>query len=300
MRKRRRYHTRRAGALSPLAIAGICVAAVILLTVLAGNLLTLWLDDETYNRLTRGEQEETVAEEVHKTNVPNVNAYPHSLGDDPAKALDFSAVSISINKPDGSLAYTSEVSKLQGLAGKESVPLAESMQELSLYTSYVSGIFYPQAFSYGSEDARFAASAAEGALLREFARHGARDVILTELPFASYSLDELLTYVKTVKAALGDTAAVGVAVPLSLAQSENGWMLLNTLLEISDFCALDVTTALPAEGEAALTPIELLNAVDYFLVQYDMRLLLSASQTELIGEVEIRGLSDYQILSVPQ
>ena len=35
MRKRRRYHTRRAGALPPLAIAGICVAAVILLTVLA-------------------------------------------------------------------------------------------------------------------------------------------------------------------------------------------------------------------------------------------------------------------------
>ena len=296
MRKRHRYHTRRAGALSPLAIAGICVAAVILLTVLAGNLLTLWLDDETYDRLTRGEQEEGPAEEVYKTNLPNVNAYPHSLGDDPTRVLDYSAASISINKPDGSLQYVSEVSRLQGLAGKESVPLAEKMRELLLYTSYVSGVFYPQAFSYESEDARFAASAAEGALLREFARSGARDVILAGLPLESISSDALLTYVKTVKTALGENAAVGVAVPLSLAQSENGWVLLNKLLEVADFCALDVTEELGAEA-GAQTPIELLNVADYFLTQYDMRLMLSEEQTDLIGEVELRTVSDYQIVT---
>ena len=58
MRRRYRRQAYRSGALSPLAIAGICVAAVILLTVVVGNLLTLWLDDETYARLTGGEPEE--------------------------------------------------------------------------------------------------------------------------------------------------------------------------------------------------------------------------------------------------
>ena len=80
MKRRYRRPTRRAGALSPWAIAGICLGAVILITVIVGNLLTLWLDDETYNRLTAGEEEAREVTPVHKNDLPNVNAYPHGLG----------------------------------------------------------------------------------------------------------------------------------------------------------------------------------------------------------------------------
>ena len=299
MRRRRRYRQRRAGSLSPLAIAGICIAAVLLLTVLVGNLLTLWLDDETYARLTQGSEEAPAEEVLHKSNVPDAHAYPYLLSDDPTRALEFPALSIPLNKPDGSLYYTSDVSTLQGLTGDKKVPLFEKMQTLSLYTTYVSGIFYPQALAYETDDLRFAATAAEGALLREFAHCGAKDLLLMSIPFDRLSVTEILSYAKALKSALGDTP-LGIAVPLSLAQSAGGWETLNALLEVFDFCALDLTAAdAPREDGSRPSPIELLNVADYFLTQYDMRLLLSQSQTDLIAEAEIRMIPDYQILAEP-
>ncbi len=298
MRRRYRRQARRAGALSPLAIAGIAAAAVILLTVLVGNLLTLWLDDETYARLTEGTPEEEPAEVLHKTNVPNVNAYPFVLGDDPSKVLELPAVSISINQPDGALAYTSEVSDYLGLMGNQNVSLTESMDALSRYTVYVSGVFYPQAFRYDTENLRFSATAAEGALLREFVRGGARDVILASIPFESVSITDILSYVKSVKTALGETP-LGVAIPLSIAQRESGWELLSTLLEVCDFCVLDVTSIKTGDDGSLPTVVDLLGGADYFLTQYDMRLMITDAQADLRSEIELRMIADYQIVKAP-
>lgn len=57
--RRHRPHT---GKMHPAAIVGICLAAAVLLTLTVGNLLKLWLDDETYQRLTEGKEEVPVAE----------------------------------------------------------------------------------------------------------------------------------------------------------------------------------------------------------------------------------------------
>ena len=295
MRKRYRRQARRSGAHSPLAVAGICVVIAILLTVIVGNLLTLWLDDETYARLTSGKAEDPAAQVLHKTAVPNVNAYPHVLGNDPVASSDFPAISVSLNNPDGTLNYVSDVSDYQGLAGNAKAPLSETMQELSLHTVYISGVFYPQVFSYDTEDLRFSATAAEGALLREFMRSGAKDVILASIPFESLSLTDVLTYVKAIKSTLGERP-LGVAVPLSAAQGENGWELLSALLNVCDFCALDVTEVLPHADGTLPTASEILSNADYFLAQYDMRLMLTDKQTELRAEVEMRMISDYQII----
>lgn len=299
MRRRYRRQARRMGSLSPLAIAGICVAGVILLTVLVGNLLTFFLDDETYARLTGGEPEEEATEVLHKTALPDINAYPHVLGSNAAKAADFPAVSVSLNKPDGTLNYTSEVSSYQNLVGEPGVPLTREMQELSYYTPYISGVFYPRAFDYDTPDLRFAATAAEGALLREFMRNGARDVILVSIPFERVARTDILSYIQSVKRALGENA-LGVAVPLSVAQSAGGWELLNALLEVCDFCALDVTQASQPREDGTLPDAnEILGYADYFLTQYDMRLLLHDGQTNLRAEAELRMIADYQIIKAP-
>ena len=50
----------RRGALSPLAIILICVGAALLLAIIVGLLLNVWLDDEAYERLTKGEQKEEI------------------------------------------------------------------------------------------------------------------------------------------------------------------------------------------------------------------------------------------------
>ena len=298
MKRRYRRPMRRAGALSPWAIAGICLGAVILITVIVGNLLTLWLDDETYNRLTAGEEDEQEVTPVHKTALPNINAYPHVLGSDPAKTLDFPATSISLNKPDGTLNYTSDVSKFQHLTGDDKVPLDETMRALSLYTTYVSGVFYPQAFTYDTEDLRFSSTAAEAALIREFLRAGAKDLVLADIPFDGVVISEIISYVQAVKNAAGD-AAIGVAVPLSVAERQGSWELLNTLLEICDFCLLDVSGIAPREDGTIPSPAEILADADYFLTQYDMRLLLTDQQTDLRAEIELRMIADYQIIKAP-
>ena len=44
----RRYGRYRSGRISPLAVIGICVAVAILVTVIIGNMLKLWLDEEIY------------------------------------------------------------------------------------------------------------------------------------------------------------------------------------------------------------------------------------------------------------
>lgn len=298
MRRRYRRQAYRAGGLSPIAIAGICIAAAILLTVIVGNLLTLWLDDETYARLTQGTPEESPQEVLHTTSIPNVNAYPHVLGSDPAGVSDLPAISVSLNKPNGTLNYTSDVSSYQGLTANTKVSLDETLHELTLRTMYISGIFYPQAFSCDTSDLLYAATAAEGALLREFARNGAKDVILASLPFESVARADILAYVRSVKSALGDHA-LGVAVPLSVAEREDGWELLGELLKICDFCALDVTAISPRADGTLPTAAEILSTADYFLTQYDMRLMLSDAQTDLCAEVELRMLADYQIIQAP-
>ena len=298
MKRRYRRHPRRIGSLPPLAITGICVATVILITVIVGNLLTLWLDEETYNRLTAGDVEEQAVPEVHKTDLPNINAYPHVLGNDPADAMDFPAVSISLNQPDGTLNYVSDVSKHQSLTGNSKVPLLETMQKLSLYTVYISGVFYPQAFAYDTDDLRFASTASESALLREFTHTGVKDIVLAGIPFDSVATSDITSYIKTLKSAVGDSA-IGVAVPLSVAQQANSWELLNALLDVCDFCLLDVTNILPRNDGTIPTPAEILADADYFLTQYDMRLLLTDQQVELKAEVEMRMMPDYQIIKAP-
>lgn len=300
MKRSPRHHRHRTpgGRLSPWAIAGICVGAAILLTIIVGNLLTVWLDDETYDRLTAKSTEEEEVAPLVKTEVGNVNAYPYAFGEPLETVLDLPAVSLSLNRPDGSMCYTSAVSGHQGLTGTQT-DLKTAMAELTAYTSYVSGVYYSQAYRQTSADLQFAVAAEEGALLREILSTGGKEVILTALPFSSVPHSELVEYVGSIKRAVGDRGAVGVSIPLWVAQSANGWEIIGALLSACDFCVLDVTD-ISTEGESpAMTPEALLKEADYCLTQYDMRLMLTDRQTALLELVELRLLADYQVITTP-
>ena len=98
----KRFHRRhtRATRLHPVAIVGICLAAAILLTVIVGNLLKGLLDDETYQKLTQGEETDTTEKEPPRiTNVRNVNAYPFALGQNAEDAVGMTSISVSVNTP---------------------------------------------------------------------------------------------------------------------------------------------------------------------------------------------------------
>ena len=296
--KRRHRRYRPATKLHPLAIVGIVALGAILLTILIGNLLRLWLDDETFLRLTEGNKEPTVQEPLHRSELPNVSAYPFSLGDDLNLALSLPATSVLLNAPDGSLTYTSASSVLLGQTSATEISLEETMRDLNAYSPYISGVFYPQALYYEDATLRFSVSAAESALLREFLTAGGEDVVLLDVPFSLRSREEIAEYVRTVKTAVGDSP-VGVAVPYHVAAASSGWETLGILLSVCDFCLLDVRTVPTHADGTPMTVEEMLTEVDYFLTQYGMRLLLSDTQEELRAEIELRMLQNFQIVSTP-
>lgn len=293
----RRHYSRQSGKLHPLAIVGICLGAAILIALIIGNLLNLWLDDDTYKKLTDGETEAPEAEApTPSRNVPFTRLYPFTLGDSVSSlsngaVLPPPALSVSINTPAGDLLYSSAVADYQGTVGNPQIPLVEAMTELTGAVPYVSGVFYPQAPKTVDSELRFAATANEIALLHEFASAGASEILLVGLSFETDEFPATLSYVKAVSEALGNTH-VGIALPYSVATSALGWQIIPALAEVTDFITLDMQKEDSASAE------NLLLDANYYLVQYEMRLLIDSAQTELIGIAEAT-LSDFQIVTTP-
>ena len=130
----------------------------------------------------------------------------------------------------------------------------------------------------------------EAAILREFLREGGDEILLMGLPFNTEGVKSsaILSYVKTIKSSL-ENAPLAVAIPLSALDGEAGYRLLAGLSSECDLLALDLTAA-----DGSRTPAEWLAECDYYLSQYDMRLVLSESQKELAEQAVT--LSDIEII----
>ena len=297
----RRRHQHTSARLHPAAIVGICLAVTILVTIVIGNLLKVWLDDETYRNLTEGKETEAQAEKIQETPVRNVNAYPFVLGTGADGAVGQPSVSVSLNTPNGKLLYTSEVGTHLGLECNEKAVLFDTLGELSAFVPYISGTFYPQAFLQEAPDLRYAVTCEESALLREFLRAGGSEVLLLDLPINAEHLDAVCEYVKTVKFAAGN-APVGVAIPYGVATDPDNWELLATLEPLCDFFAVDLTAEAVDENDLDETGISqnaaaLLTNCSYLLSQYDARLLFSENQTALISTAAAQARPDFQVVT---
>ncbi len=301
VRHRHRRASHRGDNKTPIwVILAVCAVVTVIVTVVIGNLLKLWLDDETYRFLT----EETTAppsNEVHQSTARDLNAYPFTAQDDPEAASENLSVSFSLNSPGGTVQYTSPVTQHQERPSASDRTLTDCVGEISTYGVYVSGVFYPQAFSHSNPDLRYAQAMEECALMREFLQTGGSEILLVGLPFATESSESILSYVQTVKTALSD-ATVGVALPLSVAEAEENRLFLEELITVCDFYALDMTAATvsdPAVNDVGLCVevVQALRQIDYYLTYYDMRLLLNEMQAEWIAVAEQRPIEDYQIMT---
>ena len=295
-RRFRTHHTR--GRLHPAAIVAICLASAILLTVLVGNLLRLWLDDETYDRLTRGEEESDPLPMGDGAKKRAVNAYPFTLGDDVEKAGGFPAITVKLNDSAGTMSYTSDMTVYLGLTGNQEVRLHESFIELSVYTSYISGVFYPQAFGQSLPDLVYAKGAEEAALLREFSRAGGREIVLCGLPLNETDIGAVCDYVSLVSHAVGDMP-VGVAIDATDPSLGEKWEALARLEEVCDFFVLDLRGAVidPEDADRFPSADALMQDFSYYLTTYSMRPMVCASQTELVSALETRLYPDYQVVA---
>ncbi len=293
-----KFRSRSGGRLHPLAIVGICLAAAILIAIIVGNLLKLWLNDEKMAALKGTETIPPVNTEASPSperTAPSVHAYPFTLGnktDSLTKDGNIpTALSLSLNTESGKLLYSSPVSDYQGIEGNSKVKLSESMNALRQIVPYLSGVFYPQAPLIADENVRYAATSAEIALLREFIREGGSEILLMGLSFDAENLAATVDYIREVRRALADTT-LGFSVPLSVSMSADGWELLPSLSELASFMAVDLSAEQPDETGSAVA-----NGC-YYVTQYRMRMLLTASQVEFIRMAESL-VSDFQIVTVP-
>ncbi len=299
---RSRYRRKPSSKLPTWVILAICLSASVVLAILLGNLLKLWLNDETYRKLTEPPTDETTAEPKYTASVQKIRAYPFTLGDDPEQAIEYRALSFSMNQPDGTLQYTSPVAQYQNRTCAEEALLSESIASLRTYGIYISGVFYTQAFSAESIDLRYAVAAEEGALMREFLMMGGCEILICGIPFSSVGTETVLNYLSAIRSAIGDTP-LGVAIPESLLQNDNT-LLAERLLTVCDFCALDMTDAVIENTELNEIGISVeadarLRQIQFYLQQYDMRLLLYDRQTILISAAELRLSSAFQVIRFP-
>ena len=290
-RNRRRYgnHTRK---LKPTAILAICVAVALAVSLTVGLLLHAFLDEDTYRRLTEQDQTSLSGDPI-KVDTPDIHAMPFRLGSDISAHPQSTAASVSLNTPDGKMTYTSPVIDYYKLPSTTTTDFPSDLIALDLATPYVSGVFYPQTFSLETADLQFASAAAERAILREFIRSGGSEILLIIDSLSMDTLSSLTSYVTALKKELG-AAPVGVAVPLTLAESKSGWEIIGTLLKSADFCALDLQSVEPADKDEAG---ELLKDLRFYVKQYDMRILAAESQSILIDALGEVNPADYQIIT---
>ncbi len=272
-----RRSTHRRGALSPLAIILIVVGAALLLTIIIGLMLNVWLDDEAYDRLTKGEQKEEEQNETNKSYTRDIHADAYVFGKEAESVWEsFYEISVTLNTPTGQVNYTSEVVTYLGMESISDRVLYDEMGEVHLFANFVGGVFYPQALYSEGADLQYAAAAKECALLKEFLHAGGSEVLLCGIPFNLTDTASILRYVEQVKAMAGESP-IGVAVPLAVARTEGAWTLLESLAKECDFLAIDLTEATSVGGAE-----QILTDARYYIQQYDMRVLLSERQEELI------------------
>ncbi len=272
-----RRNTHRRGALSPLAIVLICAGAALLLTIIIGLMLGVWLDDEAYDRLTKGEEPEQEQTENNKSYTRDIHADAYVFGKEAESVWEsFYEISVTLNTPAGQVNYTSEVVEYLGVESLSDCVLYDEMSEVYAFAGFVSGVFYPQALYREGADLQYAVAAGECALLKEFLHAGGSEVLLCGIPFSKTDTASILRYVKQIKAMAGDSP-VGVAVPFSVARADGAWALLESLAKECDFLAIDLTETTSVGGAE-----QILTDARYYIQQYDMRVLLSEKQEDLI------------------
>ena len=272
-----RRNSLRRGSLSPLTIILIVAGAALLLALIVGLMLNVWLDDETYDRLTKGEETEEEQPTTNKTYTRDIHADAYVFGKEGESVWEsFYEISVTLNTPTGQVNYTSEVVSYLGMESVSSTVLYDAMSEVQMFAGFVGGVFYPQALYQESADLQYAAAAKECALIQEFYHAGGSEVLLCGIPFTQTDTASILRYVKQIKAMAGDSP-VGVAIPLAVARAEGSWTLLESLAKACDFLAIDLTESTSVGGAE-----QILTDARYYIQQYDMRVLLSERQEDII------------------
>ncbi|MBQ7173058.1 MAG: hypothetical protein IJR88_02965 [Clostridia bacterium] len=288
--KRSRYRNRTGQRKIPLlGVLGICFGAALLIALIIGLILNASLDEETYYRLTtkpRNKQDDTI---LFVPSISDVIAQPYSFGESLSEIGGAAAVSLALNNSDGTYLYSSDALDYFQKGKSGGAALDMTLASLSNARVYVSGIFYPTSCAEKSPDLRYAKEAVETAAAKEFFHLGGNDMILCGLDLSG-GTSESVSYIKQLKLAVGQKA-VGVALSYEVLLREDSGTILERILSVCDFVALDLRQA------ATDKPLdEVLGATTYSYAQYHLRLLFSQKQNKWVADAQSMGIVNYEIL----
>ena len=297
----RRYKPHGESRMHPAMIVAISLAVAVLLTLIVGNLLKIWINDELYARLT-GElvTDPPPAEEESTPNARRVNAYLYNLGDDITVAIGRTALSVPINAEDGTMCYTSDLVEHYGLATVSDVTLDEALTEAYATVSYISGVYYTDTFSAESADVRYAMALRDAAILREFLYAGGSEIVIRGIPLDVLTPAEVKDYIDVLRTATG-TFYIGITLPWEIVREDRGWSVPAAFASAADFCVLDVTGVVLEENDSneqglSRSAEELLEACRYYTTQYKLRIMASDRQPGLMTTMEVLQVTNFQIV----
>ncbi len=281
MRRRRRIRT-------VLIVLGICLAVALLSFFWIGNIFFDKLDIPEENQKPAQSQQESPAlpaASVQKVQAPMISLRDgtkaaqkaiQAAADDGATAL-----SISLSDRDGNLLYLSEIAnRLSMSIGAGDADLSALCATADASGVYLCGIFTLQAMDEENPLDRSVYLSEAAAVIAEAYSYGLRDIVLRAPSATAESLEELLRLHDTVKS-FSPNAVLGLTLPdptvtEPLADS------LHSLAYRFDYLALDLSRygeQTPEDFSEAQT-----NAMLYYLLRYEMRVLIPAEAEEAVIE----------------
>ena len=213
-----------------------------------------------------------------------------------------SAVCVSLNKPDGTLLYRSEVaSKFTYLT------VASDASKLSTYTSsieddglYATSTLYIPTFKETDSDLEADVELSIwGSVACEAIRGGIGDVLLIADGATADDIDKLCALADRIHIT-EEKAVIGLCLPSEIFEEEKSVTLIDKLSQAFDYLAFDATTV---KGEGTLTEniAAEIKKVQHQILYYKMRVLLprasSAEELDSLADtVSTLAVSSWQAL----
>lgn len=221
--------------------------------------------------------------------------------------LGHKAISLSLYT-GGTVHYTSALSISLGFQTRpddkaQEIGLPRLCATASVRGLYVSGCLVCRHPTIYNWQARRVMAAYEAALVSEMSDSGCDEILLIGLNVTSASMDEILSFLRTVREN-APNATVGVALTCTSLLAEDGLSgtRLYTVLTYADFCALDLSdaesvTLTDEKGETkTLTFGETLEKLRTPIALYKLRLLLPESAVERAEQLQGLGYTGVQLI----
>ena len=281
MRRRRRIRT-------ILIVSGICLAVALLLFFWIGNIFFDKLDiPEENKKPTQTEQESPAlpASSVKKVQAPMISLRNGTKAAQKAIQAaaedDKTALSLSLCDREGNLLYRSEVAKRLSMSiGTGEADLSALCATADSTDIYLCGIFTLKAMNEENPLDRSVYLSEAAAVIAEAYSYGLRDIVLRAPSATPESVDELLRLHDTIKSFESDLV-LGLALPDTFVASPDA-EVLQTLAYRCDYLALDLSRY--GEEEPADAADAQINTMLYYLLRYEMRVIIPAEAEEAVAE----------------